>query len=103
VSKRGKFVFAILGALLFLILIAWSPWSALLYHGDGKFSDGLFFYPRYWVSFAEIPLNEPSEHNFRFQGMPNEEMALILYVKREHGKWENQNSLVSFPAGKGGR
>lgn len=97
-SKRGRVVFAILGSLLLLILIAWSPWSALLYHGDGKFSDELFFYPRYWVRFAEIPLNEPGEHHFRFRGMPNEEMSLVLYVKGDRAKWENRNSLVSFPA-----
>jgi hypothetical protein len=97
VSKKEKFIFVILGSLLLLILIAWSPWSALLYHGDGKFSDELFFYPRYWVRFAEIPLNERSEHHFRFRGMPNEEMGLILYVRGEHAKEENRDSLAHLP------
>lgn len=96
-SKRGRFVFAILGTLLFLVLIAWSPWSALLYYGDGKFSDELFFYPRYWVRFPEIRLNEPGERHFRFRGMPNEEMSLILYVKGDRAKWVNRQSLVSLP------
>jgi hypothetical protein len=98
VSKKLKYVLAIVGTLLVLILIAWSPWSALLYHGDGKFSDELFFYPRYWVRFAEIPINEPGEHHFRFRGIPNEEVSLVLYVKGDLANWENRNSLVSFPA-----
>jgi len=98
VSKKLKYVLAIVGTLFALILIAWSPWSALLYRGDGKFSDDLFLYPRYWVSFAEIPLNEPGEHHFHFRGMPNEEMRLILYVKGDLANWKNRNYLTSFPA-----
>lgn len=97
VSKKGKFAFTILGALLLLILTTWSPWSALLYHGDGKFSDELFFYPRYSVRFPEIQLNEPGERHFRFRGMPNEEMSLILYFKADRAKWINRQSLTSLP------
>jgi hypothetical protein len=97
-SKRGRYLAAILGTLLLLILIAWSPWSALLYQGDGKFSDELFFYPRYRVRFSEIALNEPSEHHFRFQGMPSEEMGLVLYVKGGLAKWDYRKFLLSFPA-----
>jgi hypothetical protein len=64
-----------------LILFAWSPWDSLCYRGDGKFTDELFFRPRYWVRFTDIPLNQPSEHHFRSRGLPNEELSLILYVK----------------------
>jgi hypothetical protein len=98
VFKRWKYLLVTLGTLLSLILIAWSPWSALLYYRDGKFSDGLFFYPRYSVRFAEIPLNEHSEYHFRFRGMPSEEMSLILYVKGHGPDWGNRNFLTSFPA-----
>jgi hypothetical protein len=98
VSKILKYVLAIVGTLFALIVIAWSPWSALLYRGDGKFSDDLFLYPRYCVSFAEIPLNEPGEHHFHFRGMPNAEMGLILYVKGDLANWKNRNYLTSFPA-----
>jgi hypothetical protein len=80
-----------------VILIAWGPWSVLLYRGDGKFSDELFFYPRYWVRFAEIPLNESSEHHFHFQGMPNEDMALVLYVQGDYAKREDRKTLTSIP------
>jgi len=59
VSKRRKYILAILGKFLLLILTAWSPWDALLYHGDGKFSDGLFFYPRYRVDQISTPSPVP--------------------------------------------
>jgi hypothetical protein len=97
-SKRGKYLLTILGTLPLLILIAWGPWSSLLYHGDGKFSDELLFYPRYWVRFADIPLNEASEHHFHFRGMPHEEMSLVLYIKdRQVDTWADRAPLVNLP------
>jgi hypothetical protein len=99
VAKTRKYLLAIFGIILLLILIAWSPWSALLYHGDGKFSDGLFFYPRFWVQFADISLNEVGEHHFRFQGLPNDQMSLILYIKGvQASSRENRKSLQNFQA-----
>jgi hypothetical protein len=80
-----------------LILISWSPWSALLYHGDGKFSDDLFFYPRYSIRFPDISLNEAGERHFRFWGLPTGEMSLLLYVKGTRANWDNRNALVTFP------
>jgi hypothetical protein len=97
VSKKTKILLALLGASLLLILVVWRPWGLFLYHGDGKFSDELFFHPRYWVRFADIPLNEPSEHHFHFGGLPNEEMNLVLYVKGAHANGENTDSLTHFP------
>jgi hypothetical protein len=98
VSKKRNYLLAILGTLALLILIAWSPWSALFFRGDGKFSDELIFYPRYWVRFADIPLNEVGEHHFRFRGIPHEEMSLILYFKGITARWENRESLMNFQA-----
>jgi hypothetical protein len=98
VSKRRKYLLAIIGSLLSLILIAWSPWSALLYRGDGKLSDRLFFFPRYRVRFADIPLNEVGEYHFRSWGLPNDEMSLILYVKAPQPNWDNRKTLTHFPA-----
>jgi len=81
-----------------LILVAWSPWSGLLYRGDGKLSDNLFFYPRYRLKFAEIPLSEANEYHFHFKGAPHEEMGLVLYVKGGLADWDYRHSLVNFPA-----
>ncbi len=81
-SRKKLILTVTLGILALLILSVWSPWNSFRYHGDGKFSDGGFFsYPRYVVTFADIPLYETSEHTFHFRGLPNEEMALILFVK----------------------
>ena len=99
VSRKGKFIVAILGAILLLVLIAWKPWSVLLYHGDGQFSDELFFYPRYWVRFADVPLSKPGEYHFRSWGLPNEEMSLILYIKGSQDiSPQRRDSLENFPA-----
>jgi len=88
-----------LGTILLLVLVTWNPWSAFFYRGEGKFSDELFFYPRYWVRFADIPLNETGEHHYRFRGLPHEEMSLILYVKdMQSNRWENRDSLMNFQA-----
>lgn len=97
-SKKLKYVVAIVGILLAFILAEWSPWSGLLYRGDGTFSDNLFFYPRYKLKFAEIPLNEASEYHFHFSGAPSEEMGLVLYVKGGLAEWDYRRSLVNFPA-----
>jgi hypothetical protein len=75
-----------------------SPWSGLLYRGDGKLSDNLFFYPRFKLKFADIPLNEANEYRFHFRGAPHEEMALVLYVKGGLADWDDRRSLVNFPA-----
>ena len=81
-SRKKLILTVTLSVLALLILSAWSPWNSFRYHGDGKFSDGGFFsYPRYVVTFADIPLYEISEHRFHFRGLPNEEMTLILFVK----------------------
>jgi hypothetical protein len=98
VSKKLKYVLAISGTLIMLILVAWSPWSGLLYRGDGKLSDNLFFYPRYRLKFAEIPLSEANEYHFHFKGAPHEEMGLVLYVKGGLADWDYRHSLVNFPA-----
>ena len=99
VLRKRTYLIAILGIIPLVILVVWSPWSALLYHGDGKFSDELFFYPRYRVRFADIPLNKASEHHFRFRGLPNEEMSLILYVKDSQvNTWADREPLENLQA-----
>jgi hypothetical protein len=96
-SKFWKYLLASFGVLLLLAFTEWGPWRTLLYRGDGKFSDELFFYPRYWVRFADISLDQPSEHHFHFRGIPNEQMSLILYIKGDHSKWEDRHALDTLP------
>jgi hypothetical protein len=81
-SRKKLILTVTLGVLALLIFSMWSPWNSFRYHGDGKFSDGGFFsYPRYVVTFADIPLYETSQNTFHFRGLPNDEMTLILFVK----------------------
>ena len=88
-----------LGVVGALALIAWSPWSGLHFIGDGKFSDGGFFsYPRYVLTFSEMPLYESGERRFHFQGLPSEEMTLLLYVKGSSGSEEERSRLTKLPA-----
>ena len=98
VSKKRRYVLTVVGALVLLLLVAWSPWSTLLYHGDGRFSDDLFFFPRYSVRFADIPLNKVGEHHFHMWGLPHEEMSLVLYVRVPQPNSENRTTLTHFPA-----
>jgi hypothetical protein len=94
-SRRKLLLTVSLSFIALLILLAWSPWDSFRYRGDGKFSDGGFFgHPRYMVTFSAISLNEISEHHFHFRGLPNEDMALVLYVKdRSVSTSEGRGSL----------
>ncbi len=97
-SKGRKYLLAVIATLSLLILILWNPWSALLYHGDGTFTDdGLFLYPRYWIRFPDVPLNETGEHHFHFRGLPADEMSLLLYVEETQANRDNRIALVTFP------
>ena len=101
-SRKELYLVAALAAIplliFLLILIAWSPWSRFRYHGDGMFSDELFFYPRYHVRFADIPLNQTGERHFHFRGMPNEEMSLLLYIRNSDVKTEaDREPLMNLP------
>jgi hypothetical protein len=87
VSTKRKYLLGMSGTLLLLILIVWRPWSALLYHGDGRFSDRLFFYPRYWIRLTDISINEEGEHHFHLAGLPHDEMSLVLYRQRFKGRF----------------
>ncbi len=81
-SRKKLSLTVTLSAVALLILCVCSPWDSFRYHGDGNFSAGGFFsHPRYVVTFSDISLNEVSEHHFRFRGLPDEEMTLVLYVK----------------------
>ena len=87
-----------LGVIGALVVIAWSPWSTLRFKGEGRFSDkGFFSYPRYVLTFPEIPLNESGERRFHFQGLPNEEMTLLLYVNGSSGSSEERSRLTKMP------
>lgn len=82
VSWKRPLLAVTVGVVALLILSVWSPWVALRYRGDGKFSAGKFFsYPRYVVTFSDMPLYEAGERRFHLQGLPSEEMTLVLYVK----------------------
>lgn len=78
---RRKLVLGAICAISLLIILFWIPWAKLRYHGDGTFSEGLLFRPRYVVHFSDIPLYQSGEHHFHFRGLPSEEMTLVLYVK----------------------
>jgi hypothetical protein len=96
--SRKKLILLVSCAVVsFLGLLAWSPWNARRYRGDGKFSDGGFFsYPRYVVTFPDMPLYEPGERRFHFQGVPNEEMTLMLYLKSSSGSVEERSRLTNL-------
>jgi hypothetical protein len=97
--SRKKLLFTItFGAIGALVLIAWSPWSTLRYGGDGSFSDhGFFSYPRYVLTFPAMPLYESGERRFHFQGLPNEEMTLVLRVNGSSGSLEERSRLTKLP------
>lgn len=98
VSRKRLVLTVMLGVIGALALIAWSPWSGLRFRGDGRFSDGGFFsYPRYVLTFPDIPLYESGERRFHFQGLPNEKMTLLLYVKGSSGSEEERSRLTKLP------
>jgi hypothetical protein len=98
VSRKKLLLTASVGIVVVLCLIAWSPWNVWRYRGDAKFSDGGFFaYPRYVLTFPDMPLYETGEYRFRLQGLPSEEMTLMLYVKNSSGSMEERPRLTSLP------
>jgi len=98
VSRKNFLLTASVGIFVLLCLIVWSPWNVWRYRGDAKFSDGGFFsYPRYVLTFPDIPLYEGGEYRFRLQRLPSEEMTLMLYVKNSSGSEEERPRLTSLP------
>jgi len=70
-SRKSVLLIIAFAIVAFLGVLAWSPWNAWRYRGDGRFSDGGFFsYPRYVATFPDMPLYEPGEKRFHFQGLP---------------------------------
>jgi hypothetical protein len=62
------------------------------------FSDkGFFSYPRYVLKFPEVSLNESGERGFHFQGLPSEEVTLLLYVNGSSGSREERSRLTNLP------
>lgn len=97
-SRKRIVLTVTLGVIGALALFAWSPWSSLRFRGDGRFSDrGFFSYPRYVLTFPEMPLYETGERRFHFQGLPKEEMTLLLYVKGSSGTEEERSRLAKLP------
>jgi len=96
-SRKKLLLITAFAIVAFLGVLAWSPWNAWRYRGDGRFSDGGFFpYPRYVVTFPDMPLYEPGEQRLHFQGLPSEEMTLMLYVKDSSGSTEERPKLTSL-------
>ena len=76
--SRTLLILVIIGAATFSTC---SPWSRLSYHGDGTLSDrSEFNRPRYVISFNKIPISQVGAYQFRFQGVPDEHMTLVLEV-----------------------
>lgn len=98
VSRKKLLLTIVIAVLALLGLGAWSPWVSLRYHGDGKFSDtGFFNYPRYFVIFSDVQLSQTGEYHFHFQGLPNEEMSLMLYLKDIRvGTWADSAPLTDL-------
>jgi hypothetical protein len=44
-----------------------------------------------------MPLYEAGEYRFRLQGLPSEEMTLMLYVKNSSGSAEERPRLTNLP------
>lgn len=83
-SRRTLLVLAIMVAASFS---ACSPWSKVLYHGDGTLSDrSELNRPRYIISFNKIPIFEVGTFQFHFRGLPHERMTLVLHI--------DENSLL---------
>lgn len=98
-SIKKLLLAGLIGIGIILCLIAWSPWNSWRYRGDAKFSDGGFFaYPRYVLTFSEMPLYKDGEYQFRFKGVPSEEMTLMLYVKGSDGRMAERPRLTNLPA-----
>jgi hypothetical protein len=99
VSRKNLILTLTFGVVALLVVIAWSPWNALRYRGDGRFSDnGFFSYPRYVLTFPEMPLYETGEHRYFLRGLPSEEMTLLLYVKGSSGSEEERSRLTTLQA-----
>jgi hypothetical protein len=97
-SRKKILLMVVLAVLTALALIAWSPWSTLRFKGEGSLSDnGFFSYPRFVLRFPEMSLNESGERGFHFQGLPSEEMTLLLYVNGSSGSGEERSRLTKLP------
>jgi hypothetical protein len=96
--RKKLLIAASLGISLLLCLEAWSPWTMWRYRGDAKLSDaGFFAYPRYVLTFSDVPLYQAGQYRFRLQGVPNEEMTLMLYVKNSSGSEDERARLTKLP------
>lgn len=96
-SRKKLLLAASVGVVVLLYLAAWSPWNVWRYRGDAKFSDGGFFaYPRYVLTFPDVPLYEMGEYRFRFQGLPSEEMTLMLHVKNSSGSMQERPRFTNL-------
>jgi hypothetical protein len=98
VSRKRLLLAASVGIVVLLCLVAWSPWKLWRYRGDAELSDaGFFAYPRYILTFSDVPLYQTGQYRFRLQGVPSEKMTLMLYVKNSSGSEEERARLTKFP------
>lgn len=80
--KTKALLTIVVGAVAAIAMWTWSPWIRLRYKGDGTFADqGFASYPRYSLTFADIPLYKVGEYHYHFKGAPDERMGLRLYVR----------------------
>lgn len=58
------------------------------YKGDGTLDKGFFFYPKFRVTFSEIPINANIKKIYKIIGAPNDELILRFDIVRAEGKRE---------------
>jgi hypothetical protein len=85
-----------LAALVAIALIALKVWNPLPVHykGDGSFADhGRFSYPRYVVTFPDLPLFRTGERRYALRGLPTETMALMFYLPNHPSSGEAERLM----------
>jgi hypothetical protein len=80
ISKKKTVRLTVAVAILLIALKVWNPFP-VHYKGDGSFADhGRFSYPRYVITFPDLPLFATGERRFMLRGLPTETMGLMLYL-----------------------
>ena len=66
------------------------------YKGDGTLDTAFFFYPKFKVTFSELPINTPIKKLYRFRGTPDDELILRFDILREDRKRETDYKQLTL-------